>query len=105
LLQAEDYPSLKALAEMAADELRQAGMNVDVRSGDWGTVSTRRANRGPSPPPRSFDTSVSLAEVRRTAALVAGRGRARWRESLNVLRKISRPWDRHCRLDARKPFP
>jgi peptide/nickel transport system substrate-binding protein len=47
LLQAEDYPSLKALAEVAADELRQVGMNVDVQSGDWGTVSTRRANRGP----------------------------------------------------------
>jgi peptide/nickel transport system substrate-binding protein len=47
LLQAADYPSLKALADVAADELRQAGMNVDVQSGDWGTVSTRRANRGP----------------------------------------------------------
>ena len=47
LLQAEDYPALKALAEVAADELRQVGMNVDVQSGDWGTVSTRRANRGP----------------------------------------------------------
>ncbi len=47
LLQAADYPSLKALAEVAADELRQVGMNVDVQSGDWGTVSTRRANRGP----------------------------------------------------------
>jgi peptide/nickel transport system substrate-binding protein len=47
LLQAQDYPALKALAEVAADELRQVGMNVDVQSGDWGTVSTRRANRGP----------------------------------------------------------
>jgi peptide/nickel transport system substrate-binding protein len=35
------------LAEVAADELRQVGMNVDVQSGDWGTISTRRANRGP----------------------------------------------------------
>jgi peptide/nickel transport system substrate-binding protein len=47
LLQAADYPSLKALADVAADELRQVGMNVDVQSGDWGTISTRRANRGP----------------------------------------------------------
>jgi peptide/nickel transport system substrate-binding protein len=47
LLQAADYPSLKALADVAADGLRQVGMNVDVQSGDWGTVSTRRANRGP----------------------------------------------------------
>jgi peptide/nickel transport system substrate-binding protein len=47
LLQAADYPSLKALADVVADELRQAGMNVDVQSADWGTISTRRANRGP----------------------------------------------------------
>ena len=37
-------------------------------------------------------------------ALVAGRGRA-WEGKFDALRKISRPWDRRCRLDARKPFP
>jgi peptide/nickel transport system substrate-binding protein len=47
LLQAADYPQLKALADVAADELRQVGMNVDVQTGDWGTISTRRANKGP----------------------------------------------------------
>jgi peptide/nickel transport system substrate-binding protein len=47
LLQAADYPALKALADVAADELRQVGINVDVQTGDWGTVSTRRANKGP----------------------------------------------------------
>jgi peptide/nickel transport system substrate-binding protein len=47
ILQADDYPSLKGLAEVAADLLKQVGMNVEVQSGDWGTISTRRANRGP----------------------------------------------------------
>ncbi|HEY8613432.1 MAG TPA: ABC transporter substrate-binding protein [Roseomonas sp.] len=46
VLQADDYPSLKGLAEVAADLLKQVGMNVEVQSGDWGTISTRRANRG-----------------------------------------------------------
>jgi peptide/nickel transport system substrate-binding protein len=47
VLQADDYPSLKGLAEVTADLLKQVGMNVEVQSGDWGTISTRRANRGP----------------------------------------------------------
>ena len=47
LLQANDYPSLKGLAEVAGDMLKQCGMNVDVQTGDWGTVSQRRANKGP----------------------------------------------------------
>ncbi|MFC0407258.1 ABC transporter substrate-binding protein [Roseomonas elaeocarpi] len=47
LMQADDNPPLKALAEVAGDMMRQLGMNVDVQSADWGTVSTRRANRGP----------------------------------------------------------
>jgi peptide/nickel transport system substrate-binding protein len=47
VLQADDYPSLKGLAEVTADLLRQVGMNVEVQTGDWGTISTRRANRGP----------------------------------------------------------
>ncbi|MFC0407073.1 ABC transporter substrate-binding protein [Roseomonas elaeocarpi] len=46
LLQADDYPTLKGLAEMAADTLKRAGMNVEVQNGDWGTISTRRANKG-----------------------------------------------------------
>ncbi|WP_338665661.1 ABC transporter substrate-binding protein [Pararoseomonas sp. SCSIO 73927] len=47
VLQADDYPSLKGLAEVTADLLKQVGMNVEVQNGDWGTISTRRANRGP----------------------------------------------------------
>ncbi|HEY4252253.1 MAG TPA: ABC transporter substrate-binding protein [Roseomonas sp.] len=45
LLQADDYPTLKGLAEVAGQAMRDAGMNVDVQNGDWGTVSQRRANR------------------------------------------------------------
>ncbi|HEY2133107.1 MAG TPA: ABC transporter substrate-binding protein [Acetobacteraceae bacterium] len=47
LLQANDYPTLMGLAEVAGDMLKQVGMNVDVQTGDWGTISQRRANRGP----------------------------------------------------------
>ena len=47
LLQADDYATLKGLAEVAGDMLKQIGMNVEVQTGDWGTVSQRRANRGP----------------------------------------------------------
>ena len=43
-LQAEDYPSLKALAEVGVDMMRKAGMNVDVQSSDWGSLVRRRAN-------------------------------------------------------------
>ena len=46
ILQADDFPSLKGLAEVAADALKQVGMNVQVQAGDWGTISSRRANRG-----------------------------------------------------------
>ncbi|HWL82278.1 MAG TPA: ABC transporter substrate-binding protein [Roseomonas sp.] len=47
VLQAEDYPTLRALAEVSAHVMRQVGMNVETQSGDWGTVSQRRSNREP----------------------------------------------------------
>jgi peptide/nickel transport system substrate-binding protein len=47
MLQAEDYPSLRALAEVSGHVMREAGMNVDAQSGDWGTVSQRRSSREP----------------------------------------------------------
>lgn len=47
LLQPEDFPTIKALTEVSADMLRQAGMTVDVQSADWGTVVQRRASREP----------------------------------------------------------
>ena len=45
MLQADDYPTLRALAEVSSHVMREVGMNVDVQTGDWGTVSQRRSNR------------------------------------------------------------
>lgn len=47
LLGPADYPSTYALALVAADALRKAGMNVDLQTTDWGTVVQRRASRQP----------------------------------------------------------
>jgi peptide/nickel transport system substrate-binding protein len=35
------------MAEVVADEMKQAGMNVDITWADWGTTSGRQANRSP----------------------------------------------------------
>jgi len=45
ILQADDYPTLRALAEVAGHMMREVGMKVEVQNGDWGTISQRRANR------------------------------------------------------------
>ncbi len=47
LLVATDFPVLKAMADVAADSLKRAGMNVDYVATDWGTVVTRRAKKDP----------------------------------------------------------
>jgi peptide/nickel transport system substrate-binding protein len=47
LMGASDFPSLKALAEVAADCLTQAGFNLDYQMMDWGTVVQRRAKKDP----------------------------------------------------------
>ncbi len=47
LLAATDFPVLKAMADVAADALKQAGMNVDYVATDWGSVVTRRAKKDP----------------------------------------------------------
>jgi len=44
---ATDLPPLQALGEVGADMLKQAGINVDVQSTDWGSVIQRRASRAP----------------------------------------------------------
>jgi peptide/nickel transport system substrate-binding protein len=44
---ATDLPSLQALGEVGADMLKQAGINVDVQSTDWGTVIQRRTSKAP----------------------------------------------------------
>ena len=45
MLVATDLPALQALGEVGADMLRQAGINVDVQSTDWGSVIQRRASK------------------------------------------------------------
>lgn len=47
LLAATDFPVLKAMADVASDALKRAGMNVDYVATDWGTVVTRRAKKDP----------------------------------------------------------
>lgn len=48
VLQANDFPLLKALSEVCADALKRAGMNVDVLGADWGTIVQRRAKKDPA---------------------------------------------------------
>ncbi len=38
-----DFPILKALGEVGADMLKQAGLNVDVQATDWGSLLQRLA--------------------------------------------------------------
>ena len=47
LMAATDFPVLKAMADVAADMFKQAGMNVDYVATDWGSVVTRRAKKEP----------------------------------------------------------
>ena len=47
LMAATDFPVLKAMADVTADMLQRAGMNVDYIATDWGSVVTRRAKKEP----------------------------------------------------------
>lgn len=42
-----DIAPIGRMAEVAAESLRKIGLNVDLQFADWGTVTTRQANRGP----------------------------------------------------------
>jgi peptide/nickel transport system substrate-binding protein len=42
-----DFPTLNAFSLVAADMLRNCGLNVDVQATDWGTVVQRRASKAP----------------------------------------------------------
>ena len=44
-LVAQDMPALKAWGEVAADQLKRLGMNVDFVATDWGTAIARRAQK------------------------------------------------------------
>jgi peptide/nickel transport system substrate-binding protein len=47
LMAATDFPVLKAMADVMADTLKQAGLDVDYVATDWGSVVTRRAKKDP----------------------------------------------------------
>jgi len=47
LLSASDVPAVRAQCEVTADLLRRLGFNVDYQSMDWGTLASRRLNKGP----------------------------------------------------------
>ena len=47
LLSANDLPPLGDFATIAADAMQKMGMNVDLVSTDWGTVTQRRAKKEP----------------------------------------------------------
>lgn len=47
VLQPSDFPTLSALAEVAADTMRKVGFTVDLQAMDWGTLVQRRASREP----------------------------------------------------------
>lgn len=47
LLAATDFPVLKAMADVVADTMQRAGLNVDYVSTDWGSVVARRAKKDP----------------------------------------------------------
>ncbi len=48
LLAPTDFPILKALADVCADAMTKAGLNVDYQAMDWGTVVQRRAKKDPT---------------------------------------------------------
>ncbi len=48
MLVASDYAQFKAIADVMADSMAQAGMTVDYVATDWGTMLQRRNNRGPT---------------------------------------------------------
>ena len=47
MLVATDYPQFKAIGDVMADSMSQAGMNVDYVATDWGTMLQRRNNKRP----------------------------------------------------------
>ena len=44
---ASDQPASAAMAEVAIDQMKRAGMNIDQQTTDWGTVVQRRTSRAP----------------------------------------------------------
>jgi peptide/nickel transport system substrate-binding protein len=48
VLQPSDFPTLSALAEVAAETMRKVGFAVDLQAMDWGALVRRRASREPA---------------------------------------------------------
>lgn len=47
MLSISDFPELTALSQVGADMFRKMGMNLDEQVMDWGSVVSRRPNKGP----------------------------------------------------------
>ena len=47
ILQAADLPPYGDFATLTADLLRRIGMNIDLVTSDWGTITQRRAKKDP----------------------------------------------------------
>jgi peptide/nickel transport system substrate-binding protein len=45
MLSTADFPSIKAMCEISADLFRKVGINIDVQTQDWATVSSRFASK------------------------------------------------------------
>lgn len=73
LLQATNVPYMNNSAQILAQELRQAGVNVKLEPMDWSNVVQRRANKGPTDQGGwdIFITSSSTAAIGNPIILVA----------------------------------
>jgi peptide/nickel transport system substrate-binding protein len=47
MLTTQEIPSISALGEVTADNLRKIGVNVEIATSDWGTMLARRAKKDP----------------------------------------------------------
>jgi peptide/nickel transport system substrate-binding protein len=47
MLTTQEIPSISALGEVTADNLRKIGVNVEIATSDWGTMVARRAKKDP----------------------------------------------------------
>jgi peptide/nickel transport system substrate-binding protein len=47
MLTTQEIPSIAALGDVTADNLRKIGVNVDIAVSDWGTMVARRAKKEP----------------------------------------------------------
>ncbi len=47
MLTTQEIPSIAALGDVTADNLRKIGVNVDIAVSDWGTMVARRAKKDP----------------------------------------------------------